>query len=159
MPGKVHDKRSVAWDLDPAILARLEIVARMMSEGKYLFTIAAALGVSMATINRDAARVRELWRRASLKDIDDKRAESLAQYRRAQKKAWEHLVEAERKGNGVVSLLRLITEIEDKIAKLEGTLVSHVDVTTQGESIKGDAREVSDADLAAVLAAQNRPQR
>lgn len=147
-----HDKRSVAWDLDPAILARLEIVADHMSRGKPQHTIARALGISMSTIKRDAARVRELWRRASFKDIDDKRAQSLAQYRKIQATAWEQIRAAERDKRGVVGLLHLVADIEDKIAKLEGTLVSHVDVTTQGESLK-DAREVSDAELAAVLAA------
>jgi hypothetical protein len=151
MPGKQHEARSVRWDLDPKILARLALVADRMSRKQRLQEIAAALGISMSTINRDAARVREQWRRDSLKDIDEKRAESLAQYEKVLAAAWKAYRKAESTEHSVLPALRLINETQEKIDKLLGTVITRLDMTSNGESLATrDPRQLSDAELAAL---------
>jgi hypothetical protein len=146
MAGKRHSKRSIAWDKDPDILARLAVVADMMSQGRRLNQVAAALNVSQHTADRDAARVRELWRRAAMQSIEDKRAQSKAKYEALQAAAWAEYRKAQQKGQSGLAQLRLIAEIEEKINRLDGTIITRVDMTTKGESI-ADPRKLTDSEL------------
>ncbi len=147
-----HDKKSVPWDKDPDILARLAMVATMMNQGALIHQIAAALGVSISTANRDVARVKELWRRASKDDIEDQRAASIASLIEIKTRAWEDYRAAKKSGgHGGMAALRLALDVEKEIAAMQGTKITKIDLTSQGESI-ADPRRYSDAELAAQLA-------
>jgi hypothetical protein len=154
MAGKRHEKRSIAWDKDLAILKRLNLVADMLNQGRQLHIIAEALGVSLTTANRDAKRVRELWRRAAMQSIDDKRAVSKAKYEFMQKQAFDEYRQARQEGKSGIAALRLAMEIEEKINRLEGTAVTHVDITSKGESL-AEPRELTDDELVGLLSASS----
>jgi hypothetical protein len=150
-------KKAVRWDLDVDILNRLREVASMMKQGATALEISTALAYSYKTALRDVERVRELWRREAKQDIETKRAGSLAQYKEVQMRAWEHYRSAMRENKAVLAILRLIADVEDKIADLEGTKAPRgVDVTSGGQPLRMSAKELSDDDLAAIATGSSR---
>lgn len=71
--------RQTPWRKDPAILARLQQVEPLVLEGQHNTAIAAALGVSEATIRSDRKRLQELWLEAVGGDVRARRAARIAQ--------------------------------------------------------------------------------
>ena len=132
-----RNKKNVAWDQDPEILARLTTVANMMTQGAKSYQIADALSVTIKTIQRDITRVYTLWRRESMQEIDDARAKSIAQYEEIKTRAWEGY----RKASGFVNesrmpnprlmkeqqnWLKLAMDAESQIADLQGTKITRL---------------------------------
>jgi hypothetical protein len=128
-------KKSVKWDRDPDILARLEGVAQMMIRGAKAWQIAEAFDVSITTVNRDIRRVRILWRRESEQSIEESRQESLAKLRSLQQQALTEYDKTARttfkgrdgqdvkgaKSSGAIRWLKFARECERDIVDLEGT--------------------------------------
>jgi hypothetical protein len=140
-------KKSVRWDRDPQILARLESVAQMMLRSARAWQIADALDVSLRTAKRDIRRVRTLWRRESERKIEESRQQSIAQIRAIQQQAWTEYDKVKRVGSPVglpkadkkggkaappktvgpksardgTAWLKLVRECEKDIVELEGT--------------------------------------
>ena len=136
-PPRKRNKKNVAWDQDPEILARLSTVANMMTQGAKSYQIADALSVTIKTIQRDITRVYTLWRRESMQEIDDARAKSIAQYEEIKTRAWEGY----RKVSGFVNgsnmpnprlmkeqqnWLKLAMDAESQIADLQGTKITRL---------------------------------
>ena len=115
--GPRKGKRSVRWDYDPLILARLEVVNQMMMRGARDWQIAEALNYSTATARKDRQRVQKLWQRQTAESLEQRRNQSVAQYRHTQQMAW---VQFDKTKNP--KWLRLVLECEREIVKLEGTL-------------------------------------
>jgi Trp operon repressor len=149
---KTHAKKSVAWDKDPDILARLNIVASMMNQGAKVHQIASSLACSISTANRDVARVKELWRRASKGEIEDKRAEVLAGLEEIKLLAYDDYRAAKQEKRGGMAALRLALDAQKEIAAVLGVKITNIDLTSKGEKIS-DARAWTDDELAALLAA------
>jgi hypothetical protein len=116
MPTK--GKKSVRWDQDPEILARLESVAQMMSRGARPWQIAEALDTSLITARRDIRRVRILWNRESKKEIERSRQESLVRIKAVQQQAWARYDAEPKKG---YRWLRLVLECEKQVIDIEGS--------------------------------------
>ena len=134
------NKKSVAWDKDPDILARLAQVATMMNQGALIHQIAAAFDVSISTANRDVARVKTLWRNGPA-GFEEMRLRAYADYRAAKKE-----------NRGGIAALRLALDAQKEIAAVLGVKITNIDLTSKGEKLT-DARSVSDAELVALLAA------
>lgn len=69
-------------------LAHREIIAREYLKGRYQADIAADLGVSIATVKRDLAKIRQDWLESSLRDFDALKAEQLAKIDTIEAEAW-----------------------------------------------------------------------
>ena len=147
---KNHTKKSVAWNQDPDILARLTQVATMMNQGAVIHQIASAFGVSISTANRDVARVKRLWREASKGEIEDKRAEVLAGFEEIRLRAYEDYRAAKQEKRGGIAALRLALDAQKEIAAVLGVKITNIDLTSKGEKLT-DARSISDAELVALL--------
>lgn len=152
--GPRKGKRSVRWDRDPEILARLETVASMMLENKSLRQIGAVFGYSQTTAKKDVERVYKLWLQDAEDGVDRLRAFSIGQYRKVQSEAWNAwaniLVDKQASGTG---LLRVIMDAESAIADLQGTEApKKVDLVTEVV----DPRELTDEQLAAIIAGGSR---
>jgi transposase len=84
---KPRGRKSVPWRQDPVILARLPLVDRRYLKGEPNTAIAAALGVDEGTIRNDIKRLRELWLERAGGQIEDLRAQKVAElqdiYRRS----------------------------------------------------------------------------
>jgi len=154
-PAQRKDHKGIHWTQDPEILARLATVASMMVQGAKPFQIADALTVDVRTIYRDIARVYKLWRDEAMQEIDDARAKSIAQYEEIKMRAWEGYRKAQGEGGGRYSpttardmrdWLKLAMDAESHIAKLQGTELTRVDVTSKGERI-GNTQELTDEQL------------
>lgn len=59
--GQPRRRRSPIWSQDPTILARLETVEAMYLDGYSNAAIAAAVGTSRPTVQRDIQRLERLW--------------------------------------------------------------------------------------------------
>lgn len=138
-PGVPPGKKAVAWDIDPDILLRLETVSSMMLQGAKAFQIAESLGYSLDTAYEDIKRVKKLWRKGSERTVIGNRDRSIAQYREQQAEAWQQY----RKDKSP-AWLRLVMDIEDRVARLQGTEQHKVDVTTKGKSIGVTVDDMSD---------------
>jgi hypothetical protein len=131
-------KKSVRWDRDHQILARLESVAQMMLRSAHSWQIADALDVSIRTAKRDMRRVRILWRQASERKVEASRQQSIAQIRAIQQQAWTEYDKVKRIGSSkdgedgkgktgpksardATAWLKLVRECEKDIMELEGT--------------------------------------
>mgnify|MGYP001472120636 CR=1 FL=1 len=136
-PPRKRNKKNVAWDQDPEILARLSTVANMMTQGAKSYQIADALSVTIKTIQRDITRVYTLWRRESLQEIDDARAKSIAQYEEIKTRAWEGYRKVSGYVNGAnmpnprlmkeqQNWLKLAMDAESQIADLQGTKITRL---------------------------------
>jgi hypothetical protein len=93
---KRKGKKSLPFDQDAEILARLAVVAEMMLVGAKPFQIASTMDYSLASANRDLARIKQLWKENAREEIDQSRIVALAQYRLVLMRAWE---EFGKKGN------------------------------------------------------------
>jgi hypothetical protein len=69
----------------------------------------------LTTAKRDIARVKTLWREHFLRELADLLAESIAQYRLVQTKAW-----AEYDRRPSANYLRVIIEAQSKIDDIQG---------------------------------------
>ena len=146
-------KKSVKWDRDPEILARLESVAQMMSRGARAWQVAEALDTSLITARWDSRLVRTLWFRESRKCIDWSRQESLAKIRTIQQQAWTRYDASPAKG---LQWLRLALECEKQIIDLEGSKaplrVAPTDPSGQKPYRSDDIADLSDEErLARVM--------
>ena len=108
--------KSVPWDEDPQILARLEPVSQMMLRRARLWQIGEALGYGITTARKDRERVKELWAREAAGAVDEHRQASLAQMRHLQQQAY-----AQYASTKDPQLLRFVRECERDIILLEGT--------------------------------------
>jgi hypothetical protein len=119
MPKK--GKKSVRWDRDPEILARLESVNQMMLRGAQRWQIADALDISLRTASRDINRVRILRRRAAERDVEEKVNDSVGQFQAVRQEAWLRYDEI-KKANPTAAArwLKLITEATKEIGELWG---------------------------------------
>ncbi|MCB1686878.1 MAG: hypothetical protein KDI33_00215 [Halioglobus sp.] len=69
-------------------LRHQEIIAREYLKGRLQAEIAADLGLSLATVKRDLAKMRERWLESSLRDFDALKAEQLAKIDTVEAEAW-----------------------------------------------------------------------
>lgn len=69
-------------------LRHQEIVAREYLKGRLQAEVAADLGLSLATIKRDLAKVRQRWLDSALRDFDALKAEQLAKIDTVEAEAW-----------------------------------------------------------------------
>ncbi len=69
-------------------LMHQEIIAREYLKGRFQAEIAGDLGLSLATVKRDLAKVRQRWLESSLRDFDALRAEQLAKIDTVEAEAW-----------------------------------------------------------------------
>lgn len=148
--GPVKGVKSLRWDRDPEILLRLETVAMMMVQGATVRMIAAAMGYSPTTAQKDKQRVETLWRREVEEAIDKHRAKSIAELSYIKSQAWATWRElsAVEKKKHLASIMRTIIEADDKINDLLGTKrPSTVNITHLS-----NPRELSDDELAAIAA-------
>jgi hypothetical protein len=152
-----HAKKSIPWRQDPDILARLEVVANLMLQGAKPYQISQSLGAGLRTTSRDVARVKELWRKASEKTIEDRRAASLATYQEVKMRLWEEYRRLANDKKSTVIVLSKIAEVEGEITKIEGTRITNIDITSKGEQVN-DLGSMSDDSLFARLAELQRTQ-
>jgi hypothetical protein len=151
--GPKKGRRSVRWDRDPEILYRLEQVAIMMTQGASLRMIAEAMSYSHTTAQKDVARVYTLWDREAAENVERHRLFSIGQYRLIQREAWSvwRGMSADDKKR-TVNPLRMIAEAESQIVGLQGT--------KKPEEVslirKMDPRELTDDELAAIIAGDNK---
>lgn len=69
-------------------LVHRETIAREYLKGRYQHDIAVTLGVSLATVKRDLAKIRQLWLESSLRDFGALKAEQLAKIDTVEAEAW-----------------------------------------------------------------------
>ena len=69
-------------------LVHRETIAREYLKGRYQHDIAVTLGISLATVKRDLAKIRRLWLESSLRDFDALKAEQLAKIDTVEAEAW-----------------------------------------------------------------------
>jgi hypothetical protein len=108
-------KKAISWRRDEAILIRLVSVAEIYLRGGNLLSIARAFNYSLRTAKRDLARVKTLWREQCLADLDDERAEALAQYRLIITRGW-----ADYNKKPSPHWLRVIMDAQEKIDNIYG---------------------------------------
>lgn len=120
-------KKSIRWDRDPEILARLPAVAAMMLRGARVWQIAEAMLYSDRTAKEDMKRVRTLWREEAGDGVSEQRDRSVAHLREVQAHAW-----AKFDKSGDSRWLRVIREAEADIIRLQGTS-RPIDVNVSGE--------------------------
>lgn len=141
-------KKSIRWDQDAEILARLTTVAAMMIQGAKGWQIAEALGYSLRSAYRDIDRVDTMWKREAANSVEQSRVRSIAQYREIQTQAWQQYRSTKKE-----SWLRIAMDAQSQIDALEGTRKPvGVDVTTGGEKLTFNAKELTDDELAAIAA-------
>ena len=69
-------------------LAHRKTIAREYLKGRYQHEIADALEISLATVKRDLAKIRQLWLESSLRNFDALKAEQLAKIDTVETEAW-----------------------------------------------------------------------
>lgn len=116
-------KKSVRWDEDPEILARLPSVAQLMLMGARTWEIADTLGYSLTTAKEDVKRVRSLWRQEAGEKISTHRDMQIAQLRLIQQQCWTQYDKSADPRTGLKdpAWLREIRQCEEQIALLLGT--------------------------------------
>lgn len=109
-------KKSLAWNKDPEILARMERVEALVLAGHSNLAIAKFLKVSEPTVRRDRLRIAQLWRDKVGADIASMRGRSFSQYARIAKQA-----DQQYKITKDPQFLRIVLETERSIVNLLGT--------------------------------------
>lgn len=109
--------KSVKWDQDPEILARLEVVAQMVLQGAKRWQIAKQLETSLRTASRDIRRVRALWRRSAEQRVETLRMEYREGYRFMQGQAYDQFLTEPSDGR---PWLRLALDCQDRLVELDG---------------------------------------
>jgi hypothetical protein len=133
-------KKSIPFDRDPEILARLAAVAEMLLVGAKAFQIAATLNCSLTTAKRDIGRVKQLWKDDARDEIDGSRNATLALYRLVIMRAWEEFgkpVNANRKDR----FLNLIVATQKEIDRINGVGPLKIDLSGKVEMTE-DLEEV-----------------
>lgn len=133
-------KKSLPFDQDPEILARLATVAEMMLVGAKSFEISAAMGCSLGTAKRDVARVRQLWREDIKGEIAGFRSSALALYRLVIMRAWDEFSKKDN-ANKRDRYLNLITATQKEIDRILGVGPLKIDLSGTVE-ITEDIEEV-----------------
>ena len=117
-------KKSVRWDRDPDIMFRLTEVAQLMIRGSTLPQIAQELEISIRTASRDVRRVKILWRRQAVREIEELRQSHRARLDWMFQQALEQFVDGKLKEEpaprGLQAWLRLAADIEGEIVNLDG---------------------------------------
>jgi hypothetical protein len=160
-PPKKRNRKTIAWDQDEEILARLATVANMMVQGAKTHQIKDVFGYDMRTAQRDIARVYTLWRRESMQQVDDARAKSIAQYEEVKTRAWEGYrkvssaiaemrIYSPKLGSEQRGWLELAMKAEAQIAKLQGTEKTNIHLSGSVEHTV-NARDLSDDELLAII--------
>ena len=147
-------KKSVRWDVDPEILARLTVVQSMMVQRARSWQIAQAMGYTVRTALRDMDRVRELQRREAIGDIVAVRNDNIAQLREVQMRAWEQWRNTD-KPNVKNDCLRIIMQAEMHIADILGSKAPANINHTGSVAITYDAKGLTDDELAAIASGRS----
>ncbi len=117
-------KKSVKWDRDPEIMLRLTSVAQLMIRGVSLPQIAQALDVCTRTASRDVRRVRTLWRRQSVREIEELRQGHRARldwmFQQALDQFMDGKVAEGPPPRGLQAWLKLAADIERELIDLDG---------------------------------------
>ena len=143
------DKKAVNWDEDTDIMRRLSTVASMMVQGAKTYQIAETMGYSLRTAQRDCNRVRDLWMREAALSVEESRAANIAQYEEIKASAWRQY-----RQDKSYYWLKVVMDAENRISELQGTKRPlGVDITSKGEALFS-AREMSDDELAAIIAGE-----
>lgn len=131
MPRK--GQKSVSWDHDPEILARLESVNQMMLRGAQRWQIAETLGVSLRTASRDMNRVRILRQRAAERDVEEKVNDSVSQFEAVRQEAWLRYDELRKTDKAAAARwLKIVIEATREIDDLWGLRRLNVEVSGPG---------------------------
>lgn len=148
-------RKSKPWRNDPTIMARLSVVADMLIRRANTQQIAQATGASFVTAKRDIARVRLLWRESALNEIEDRRIESIEQYKTIQLRAWSEYINVEKGKSKNPRYLQIAMDAQNHIDDLEGTkkIPAPININLSPET---SADDLSDDALAAI-AAGNKP--
>jgi len=117
-------KKSVRWDRDPDIMFRLTEVAQLMIRGSTLPQIAQELKVSIRTASRDVRRVKILWRRQAVREIEELRQGHRARldwmFQQALNQFMAGKLKEEPAPRGLQAWLKLAADIEGEIVNLDG---------------------------------------
>jgi len=84
----LRDRRPNAARRPDERLMHQEAIAREYLKGRFQHEIAADLALSLATVKRDLAKVRQRWLESSLRDFDALKAEQLAKVDAVEANAW-----------------------------------------------------------------------
>jgi len=144
-------KKSVRWDIDPEILARLTVVQSMMVQKARSWQIANAMGYDVRTALRDMDRVRELQRRESIGEIITLRNESLAQLDEVILRSWESYRAAD-KPHIKNDCLRVILQAQKQKDEILGTKAPDTIKHTGSLGLTLDPKGLTDDELAAIAA-------
>jgi hypothetical protein len=125
-------KKSIPFDKDPEILARLATVAEMMLVGAKAFQIAASMNCSIATAKRDIGRIRQLWKDDARDEVDSFRPAALALYRLIIMRAWEEYGKKDN-ANKRDRYLTLIIATQKHMDRINGVGPLQSDMTSQME--------------------------
>lgn len=117
-------KKSVRWDRDPDIMFRLTEVAQLMIRGNTLPQIAQELDVSIRTASRDVRRVKTLWRRQAVREIEELRQGHRARldwlFQQALTQFMENQPAEGPPPRGLQAWLKLAADIEGELIDLDG---------------------------------------
>lgn len=106
----------------------LELTARLYLKGNYQADIAKEVGVSVPTIVRDLAEIRQRWLESTLRDFDEAKSQELARIDLVEVEAWQGWTDSRGKNT--------TERIEDK----EATQFSGVNKITEIKQLNGDPR-------------------
>jgi hypothetical protein len=125
---KRKGKKSIAWDRDPEILARLASVAEMLLVGAKPYQIALALNEALSSAKRDVARVKQLWQEEARDEIDTSRNAALAQYKLVLMRAWDEYGKKENAGRKHL-FLNIVTSTQKEIDRVQGVGPQKIDLS------------------------------
>lgn len=125
-------KKSISYDQDPEILARLAIVAEMLLVGAKAFQIAATMNCSLATAKRDIGRIKQLWKDDARGEIDGFRSAALALYRLVIMRTWEEYGKKDN-ANKKDRYLTLIVATQKEIDRINGVGPMKIDLSGKVE--------------------------
>lgn len=134
-------KKSIPFDKDPEILARLAKVAELMLVGAKAFQIAATMNCSLGTAKRDIGRVKQLWKDDARIEIDGFRSAALALYKLVIMRAWEQFGKNEN-ATKRDCYLTLVVATQKEIDRIQGVgplkvdLSGKLDITEDIENIR-----------------------
>lgn len=87
--GKTSGEKSLPWDKDPVIIARMRKVGEMHLAGRPYQEIATAVGVSLPTVRKDVERLSKGWREQAFGELEDMRARAIVELTQIKVKALE----------------------------------------------------------------------
>jgi hypothetical protein len=125
-------KKSIPFDQDPEILARLAAVAEMMLVGAKAFQIAASMNCSLTTAKRDIGRVKQFWKEDARGEIASFRSAALALYRLVIMRAWDEFGKKENT-NKKDRYLSLVTATQKEIDRILGVGPQQIDLSGKVE--------------------------